>query len=127
MRRCCAIALLLIAVFLSACGSQSTETGATATTPSRKQPTPIPAPDKGKGFSVLARQIMRHADWYEGQDVTLVGYFRGLDLLDEVVLDAPVSRSTDWVLADDSGAIWVAYWSSSPFPPTRTTSGASSA
>ena len=66
----------------------------------------------------MAGQIIKHPDWYVGQDVTLVGYYRGLDLLDEVVLDAPVSRLNDWVIADDSGAIWVQYSRMLPFPTT---------
>jgi hypothetical protein len=64
----------------------------------------------------MAGRITKHPDWYVGQDVTLVGYFRGLDLLDEVTQDAPVSQTDDWVIADDSGAIWVQYSKKLPFP-----------
>jgi hypothetical protein len=66
----------------------------------------------------MAGRIIRHPEQYEGQEVTVVGYFRGLDLLDEVVLDAPKGRVEDWVIADDSGAIWVAFAGKLPFPPT---------
>jgi hypothetical protein len=117
MRRICLIALLLTTLILSACGPKPTDAAATTGTPSsHKQRTPIPPPAKGEGFSVMAGQIMKHPDWYAGQQVTLVGYYRGLDLLDEVVLDAPVSRVNDWVVADDSGAIWVQYSRKLPFP-----------
>jgi hypothetical protein len=119
MRRICLVTLLLITLFLSACGPKPTDTAATTgTPPNRKQRTPIPPPAKGQGFSAMAGQIMKHQDWYVGQNVTLVGYFRGLDLLNEVILDAPVSRLDDWVIADDSGAIWVQYSRKLPFATT---------
>jgi hypothetical protein len=42
----------------------------------------------------------------EGKEVTIIGYYRGWDLLREVNLPPPVTRS-DWVIADKSGAIYV--------------------
>ena len=42
----------------------------------------------------------------EGKEVTIVGYYRGWDLLREVNQAPPVTRS-DWVIADKSGAIYV--------------------
>ena len=61
---------------------------------------------------------MKHPQLYDGQTVTLVGYFRGQDLMDEVLLDAPVDGTRDWVLKDDSGAIYVTYSTSMPFAST---------
>jgi len=41
-----------------------------------------------------------------GERVEIVGYFHGWDLLDEMNASPPVTRS-DWVIADNSGAIYV--------------------
>ena len=41
-----------------------------------------------------------------GERVEIIGYFRGWDLLDEMDASPPVTRS-DWVIADNSGAIYV--------------------
>jgi hypothetical protein len=41
-----------------------------------------------------------------GEQVEVIGYFRGWDLLDELDNSPPVTRS-DWVIADNSGAIYV--------------------
>jgi hypothetical protein len=43
-----------------------------------------------------------HAD----EQVEIIGYFRGWDLLDEVGSPSPVTRS-DWVIVDNSGATYV--------------------
>ncbi len=42
----------------------------------------------------------------EGENVTVVGYCRGWDLLGEVDGPPPVTRS-DWVIRDDGGAVYV--------------------
>lgn len=42
---------------------------------------------------------------FEGQDITVVGYYRGWDLLQEVNMPPPVTRS-DWVIKDSTGAIY---------------------
>ena len=41
-----------------------------------------------------------------GKEVTIVGFYRGWDLLKETKQAPPVTRS-DWVIADKSGAIYV--------------------
>ncbi|MBN1642840.1 MAG: hypothetical protein JXA09_16505 [Anaerolineae bacterium] len=106
-------ALLTIILLLSACG------GATkAGEPVDAQPEVLPPPEPGQGLSQMAGRISRHPRQYEGHTVVLVGYYRGLDLLDEVILDAPVNRVQDWVIADDSGALWVAFADKLPFLPT---------
>jgi hypothetical protein len=43
---------------------------------------------------------------FVGQEVTIIGYYRGWDLLGEVGTGPAVTRS-DWVIADSSGAIYV--------------------
>jgi hypothetical protein len=83
------------------------------------QLTPLPPPDPGQGLSTLAGQIQEHPEGYEGQSVTLVGYFRGPDILDEVKPGVPpTDRFRDWALKDDSGAIYVAASDKLPFAPT---------
>jgi hypothetical protein len=82
------------------------------------QATPIPPPPPDQGLSTLAQQIVKHPEWYQGQQVTIVGYFRGLDLLDEVVMPPPTDRLNDWLVRDESGAIWVSYVGQLPFPTT---------
>jgi len=42
---------------------------------------------------------------FEGQNITIVGYYRGWDLLDEANTPPPVTRS-DWVVKDSTGAIY---------------------
>ena len=108
-----------IAFVLSGCSAQPSATPdpSMPATPIA-QPTPIPPPDPGQGLSVLAGEIMRHPERYEGQVVALVGYFRGQDLLDEVKAGPPKDRIQDWVIGDDSGAIYVADQGLLPFPST---------
>jgi hypothetical protein len=43
---------------------------------------------------------------WEGREVTITGYYRGWDLLGETGQAPPVTRS-DWVIKDNSGAIYV--------------------
>jgi hypothetical protein len=50
--------------------------------------------------------ILSRPDSYIGQQVEIVGTYRGWDLLKEVQGTPPVTRS-DWVIADTSGAIYV--------------------
>ena len=110
----------VIAILLAACSSPATETAEpdNATPPGGKRPTPLPAPAIGQGFSKMAGPIVQHPTWYDNQPVTLVGYFRGLDLLDETVQEPPEDRINDWVLTDDSGTIWVANKNKLPFSST---------
>ena len=109
--------LALVGILLSGCSGRPTATsGATLSTGTK--PTPIPPPLPGAGLSRLAGEIMKHPQLYDGQSVTLVGYFRGQDLMDEVLLDAPVDGLRDWVLKDASGAIYVTYTASMPFAST---------
>jgi hypothetical protein len=54
---------------------------------------------------------------FEGQDITVVGYYRGWDLLHEVNLAPPVTRS-DWVVKDSTGAIYISASSEAKLPET---------
>ena len=54
----------------------------------------------------IVKDILTDPGEFEGQSVTLVGYYRGWDLLGEAGSGPPVTRS-DWVIRDDSGAIYV--------------------
>lgn len=111
------LVLTSLALALAACGGQRPP-GTVTDSDTGPRPTPIPAPPPGEGFSRLAGTIVKRPQWYEGQQVTLVGYFRGQDLVDKVVLDAPTDRFRDWVIEDDTGAVYVSYQKLLPFPPT---------
>ena len=52
---------------------------------------------------------------FEGQDITVVGYYRGWDLLHEANTPPPVTRS-DWVIKDSTGAIYVSADSEAKVP-----------
>jgi hypothetical protein len=54
----------------------------------------------------IATDILADPKGFEGRSVTLVGYYRGWDLLGEVGSGPPVTRS-DWVIRDGGGAIYV--------------------
>jgi hypothetical protein len=54
----------------------------------------------------LLGRILESPQEFEGQEVTVVGYYRGWDLLGEANALPPVTRS-DWVMADATGAIYV--------------------
>ncbi|MGA2260834.1 MAG: hypothetical protein ABSH28_05295 [Acidobacteriota bacterium] len=53
----------------------------------------------------IVKNILTQSGW-EGKEVTIVGYYRGWDLLKETNQAPPVTRS-DWVIKDNSGAIYV--------------------
>ena len=56
--------------------------------------------------SNVIAEILRAPDEYLGAQVEITGYFHGWDLLDEVGEPPPVTRS-DWVIADQGGALYV--------------------
>lgn len=69
-----------------------------------------------EGFTGIAAQIAKKPQQYDGQPVTIVGYFRGPDLLDEVAAEIPpTDRLGDWVITDNSGGIYVAASELLPF------------
>ena len=72
-----------------------------------------------EGFTDIVSQINREPEQYDGQSVTIVGYFRSQDLLDEVFPGLPpTNRLRDWVIKDNSAAIYIADSELLPFPVT---------
>jgi hypothetical protein len=57
-------------------------------------------------LSHLLGHVLESPQEFQGQEVTVVGYYRGWDLLGEANAPPPVTRS-DWVMADATGAIYV--------------------
>lgn len=76
-------------------------------------------PAQVEGFTSLIKDIKANPEAYNGQTVTLIGYFRAQDALDEIKPGfPPTDRLNDWVLKDNSGAIYVAAGRQMPFSPT---------
>ncbi len=69
----------------------------------------------------IVATVLANPHYYEGQQVTIVGYYRGWDLLDETGSSPPVTRS-DWVIKDATGAIYVSAASKATMPPLDPTS-----
>ena len=61
---------------------------------------------------VLGR-ILESPQEFLGQDVTVVGYYRGWDLLGEANAPPPMTRN-DWVMADATGAVYVSAAGATP-------------
>ena len=57
-------------------------------------------------FTSIVQDILSNPGKYAGQEVVIVGYYRGWNLLGEASGQSPVTRS-DWVIKDNSGAIYV--------------------
>jgi hypothetical protein len=64
-------------------------------------------------LSHLLGRVLESPQEFEGQEVTVVGYYRGWDLLGEANAPPPVTRS-DWVMADATDAIYVSAASATP-------------
>ena len=52
---------------------------------------------------------------FEGKNITIIGYYRGWDLLHEADVGPPVTRS-DWVIKDSTGTIYVSANSEAKLP-----------
>jgi hypothetical protein len=52
---------------------------------------------------------------FEGKNITVIGYYRGWDLLHEADMGPPVTRS-DWVIQDSTGAIYISANSEAKVP-----------
>lgn len=63
-------------------------------------------PETVPGFTALVAEIRASPGDFASQPVEIIGYFRGWDLLGEAGGGPPVTRS-DWVIKDNSGAIYV--------------------
>lgn len=68
-------------------------------------PTP-PPPTPSLAFTRVVQDILADPAAFEGQPVSVVGYYRGWDLLGVAGEAPPVTRS-DWVILDETGAIYV--------------------
>ena len=66
-------------------------------------------------LSSIVSSILDNPDDYAGHSVTIAGYYRGWDLLQEADTVSPVTRS-DWVIKDLTGAIYVSAGSDSMVP-----------
>ncbi len=64
--------------------------------------------------SVVGSILARPGDFL-GKEVTIIGYYRGWDLLHEANTHPPVTRS-DWVIKDLSGAIYISAASKAEAP-----------
>lgn len=59
--------------------------------------------------------ILSKPQSFNGKEITIIGYFRGWDLLKEAQTMPPVTRS-DWVIRDATGAIYVSANSEAHLP-----------
>lgn len=91
--------LWLVVLCVSCTANKMTEPSPTATA------TPTESMEANEELTDTIGSILTGGGW-EGQEVTLVGYYRGWDLLQESGQSPPVTRS-DWVITDSSGAIYV--------------------
>jgi hypothetical protein len=64
-------------------------------------------------LSHLLGRVLESPQEFQGKEVTVVGYYRGWDLLGEANAPPPVTRS-DWVMADATGAVYVSAASAAP-------------
>jgi hypothetical protein len=97
--------VLIIALAVSACAVSGKPTS-----------TPVPSdtpPPEPSVTSLVPEYLMTNVvndilsdPTYIDQEVYVLGYYRGWDLLKEVNASPPVTRS-DWVVKDRSGAIYV--------------------
>ncbi len=67
------------------------------------------------GLTGIIGPIIAEPFAFEGQDITIVGYYRGWDLLQEANTSPSVTRS-DWVVKDSTGAIYVSANSEAKVP-----------
>jgi len=63
----------------------------------------------------LVGSIIAEPSTFEGENITVIGYYRGWDLLHEADMGPPVTRS-DWVIKDSTGAIYVSANSEAKIP-----------
>ena len=66
----------------------------------------LPPATPSLAFTRVVQDILADPNAFEGQPVSVVGYYRGWDLLGEAGSAPPVTRS-DWVVRDETGAIYV--------------------
>jgi hypothetical protein len=84
------------------CSGYISNQTATATQPAGQQS----PPDYFISITAVIDEILDSPQEYVGKPVEITGYFQGWDLLGEVGQPPPVTRS-DWVIADEGGALYV--------------------
>lgn len=87
----------------SGCASETAVSSGLDAHQTTAQPT---LPDSDLTISNLIQLIRQSPQEYLDEEVEITGYYHGWDLLDEVGDPPPVTRS-DWVIADESGALYV--------------------
>jgi hypothetical protein len=104
MRKIAALLILCLAsaVWGSSCGLIPAEDS--RPTPTLSEPTGTPGMENPYITNLIGELI--NSPQRAEEEVLIIGYFRGWDQLHEMQSSPPVSRS-DWVIADDSGAIYV--------------------
>ena len=104
MKKICVLVLVCLAwtAGMSGCVSQT----ATPSSSNPAQPAVQPTPPASAQLSDLIEQIRQSPQDYLGETVEITGYYHGWDLLREVGEPPPVTRS-DWVIADEGGALYV--------------------
>jgi hypothetical protein len=63
----------------------------------------------------IVGSIIAEPSAFEGKNITVIGYYRGWDLLHEADMGPPVTRS-DWVIKESSGAIYISANSEAKVP-----------
>jgi hypothetical protein len=99
------LACLAFACLVWVCGCSMAGPDVPIATPSQpgiEAAPPLTQPD----LTAIIGEVRESPGDFEGEIVEIVGYFRGWDLLDETGESPPVTRS-DWVIKDNSGAIYV--------------------
>jgi hypothetical protein len=96
------ICLACLAGGCSACGDELVIPAATASQPPGQQS----PPDYSTSITTIIEDILASPQEYVGTPVEVTGYYQGWDLLGEVGEAPPVTRS-DWVIADQGGALYV--------------------
>jgi hypothetical protein len=105
MRKVIVLSIACLVCLAAGCGCVS-ETGTPAgpeITAPGGEATPV---ESTITVSNLIAEILQAPGDYLGAQVEITGYFHGWDLLDEVGEPPPVTRS-DWVIADEGGALYV--------------------
>lgn len=108
MKSISALFLFCLVCLVGGCSGYLSNPTATATQPAGRQS----PPDYSTPITAIINEILASPQEYVGKPVDITGYFQGWDLLGEVGQPPPVTRS-DWVVADEGGALYV----TGPPPP----------
>lgn len=101
---------VLLAILLASCApgpfASPLSPPSAPPTPS-PQPQTLPSPSVGESITLIG-DILADPERYQGQEVTVVAYYRGWDLLGEAGSGPPLTRS-DVAVADATGGIYIAF------------------